>query len=228
MDTSALKAYTKLTAFLGHALGPDYEISLFNYVNREFVIVAIANIGVSGRKLGDTLSEEELRISSEGRLKDSSYIVHYKNRSTSGKVLRASTLFIKDEEEQLTGLLCINFDDSHYTELSDRILELCHPHAFVETNFSYNSGYMEESTAGDDPLLTSISLKKECLDEIVEELLQKQDLNRETLGVKEKLLLVKQLEEIGVFDRKGAVSQAAKLLNCSLATMYRYLAQIKK
>lgn len=224
MDTSALKAYTKLTAFLGHALGPDYEISLFDYVNKEFVIVAIANIGVSGRKLGDTLSQEELRISSEGRMKDSNYIVHYKNRAQNGKVLRASTLFIKDEEEQLTGLLCINFDDSRYTELSDKILELCHPHAFVETNFTYNSSYMEESTQGEDPLVASIAIKKESIAELIEELVA----GRENLNAKEKLQIVKELEALGVFERKGAVGQAAKLLNCSLATMYRYLAQIKK
>lgn len=220
MDTGALKAYTKMTAFLGHALGPYYEVSLFDYVGQSFVLVAIANVGISGRKLGDTLSEEEMRISSEGKQKDSNYIVHYKNRAISGKVLRASTLFLKNEQEELTGLLCINFDDSHYTELSDKILELCHPHAFVETNFSYNNQYMEKGLP--DKEADSGSIERQ-----IERLILQLGMDKATLGSKEKLRIVKELERSHILERKGAINKAAQALGCSQATMYRYIAQAK-
>lgn len=225
MDTGALKAYTKLTAFLGHALGPYYEVSLFDYVGQSFVLVAIANVGISGRKLGDTLSEEEMRISSEGKQKDSNYIVHYKNKASSGKVLRASTLFLKNEQEELSGLLCINFDDSHYTELSDKILELCHPHAFVETNFSYNSKYMEKSLPEQEGNSEANGL--ESVEKQVERLILQLGMDKATLGSKEKLRIVKELEKNHTLERKGAIQKAAQALGCSLATMYRYIAQAK-
>lgn len=52
MASQLLQQYVKLTEFLGHTLGPDYEVALHDLTDRNRSIVAIANSHVSGRKLG--------------------------------------------------------------------------------------------------------------------------------------------------------------------------------
>ena len=55
MASQLLQQYVKLTEFLGHTLGPDYEVALHVLTDRNRSIVAIANSHVSGRKLGRRL-----------------------------------------------------------------------------------------------------------------------------------------------------------------------------
>lgn len=53
------------------------------------------------------------------------YIINYTGQLSNGKTLRSSTMFIKDGGK-LVGLLCVNFDDSRFHEVSDTILRLVH------------------------------------------------------------------------------------------------------
>ena len=62
MASQLLQQYVKLTEFLGHTLGPDYEVALHDLTDRNRSIVAIANSHVSGRKLGAPLTNTALKI----------------------------------------------------------------------------------------------------------------------------------------------------------------------
>lgn len=61
MASQLLQQYVKLTEFLGHTLGPDYEVALHDLTDRNRSIVAIANSHVSGRKLGAPLTNTALK-----------------------------------------------------------------------------------------------------------------------------------------------------------------------
>ena len=60
-NNQLLQQYARLTNFLGHTLGPDYEIVLHDFTDREHSIVAIANNTVSGLEIGAPLPEVERR-----------------------------------------------------------------------------------------------------------------------------------------------------------------------
>ena len=47
-----LQHYVKLTEFLGHALGPDYEVALHELTEDSNQIIAISNGELTGRHLG--------------------------------------------------------------------------------------------------------------------------------------------------------------------------------
>lgn len=126
MASQLLQQYVKLTEFLGHTLGPDYEVALHDLTDRNRSIVAIANSHVSGRKLGAPLTNTALKILRDKSYESQDYLLHYRGVSADGRILRSSTFFIK-QNGKLIGMLCINFDDSRYHAVSEEILRLCHP-----------------------------------------------------------------------------------------------------
>jgi len=105
-----LQQYVKLTEFLGHTLGPDYEVALHDLTDRNRSIVAIANSHVSGRELGAPLTNTALKILRDKSYESHDYLLHYRGVSADGRILRSSTFFIK-QNGKLIGMLCINFDD---------------------------------------------------------------------------------------------------------------------
>ena len=122
-------------------------------------------------------------------------------------------------------MLCINFDDSRYRELSDRILKLRHPDIFVETNFAYNE---EAAAVQAAPSPTEVSESfpnslTELTDHVLDEELRSREANGERLSHREKLALVEILNAKGIFMMKGAVKYVADKLGCSQTTIYRYL-----
>ena len=52
MTEQLLLHYTRLVEFLGHVLGPDYEIILHEILPEQSRVAAIANGGISGRDVG--------------------------------------------------------------------------------------------------------------------------------------------------------------------------------
>ena len=77
------------------------------------------------------------------------FVEHYYTMTQHGKVLRSSSMFIKDEYGQLAGILCINFDDNRFHDISQKIMELCHPDAYVEANFVFDKNRVPDKLSGD-------------------------------------------------------------------------------
>ncbi len=227
MSNPLLQQYINLTEFLGHALGPDYEVALHDLTDRNRSIIAIANSHVSGRKIGAPLTNVALKILMDKSYEHSDYRLHYCGVSANGKTLRSSTLFIK-HNGKLIGLLCLNFDDSRHQRISEDILRLCHPDAFVETNFQLDEDCIREclpAEAGTESFHNSIEA---VAADAVERALDKLGVTADRLTPEERIQIITQLEADGIFLLKGAVKDLAEALHCSQASIYRYLSQIKK
>lgn len=212
-----LKKYVPLVEFLGIVLGKHCEIVLQDCADKQ-CIVSIANGEVSGRNEGAPLTDFALRIMSEGEWKDKDYICLYKGTTSDSRRLQSSTYFIKDDEK-LIGMLCINTDTTKYKELSDAVLKLggLIPE-FAENNFE-NNGVCEETFSDSLP---------EVIRNNIMQILEDSSLPPDRLRQGEKIELVRQLNNRGIFQLKGAVSAAAEEFSCSEATMYRYLSKINK
>lgn len=224
MPNGWIQRYMKLTEFLGSVLGPDYEVVLHDLNDADKSIIAIANGHVSGRTIGAPLTSVALQSIINHSYETQDYRLNYVGVAGT-KLLRSSTFFVKDEEGRLVGMLCINFDDSRYRELSDRILKLRHPDIFVETNFAYNE---EAAAVRAAPSPTEVSESfpnslTELTDHLLDEELRLREENGERLSHRDKLALVAILNDKGIFMMKGAVKYVADKLGCSQTTIYRYL-----
>ena len=69
MDKELKRHYTLIVDFLGHILGPDYEVALHELTADSNRIVAIANGELTGRHLGSPLSNKMLAFVA-GRMYD--------------------------------------------------------------------------------------------------------------------------------------------------------------
>lgn len=224
MTPSWMRPYLKLTEFLGAVLGPDYEVVLHDLGHEDKSIIAIANGHVSGRTIGAPLTSMILQAIVNHSHDTPDFRLNYVGLA-GDKLLRCSTLFIRDEAGALVGLMCVNFDDSRYRELSDRLLKLRHPDIFVETNFVFNdelsATVANPTAAGRESLHATLP---DVTDYLLTEALTRRAGNR--LSHRDKLALVEALDAKGVFLMKGAVRHVAERLGVSQTTVYRYLAQV--
>lgn len=227
VNTTTLHQYIRLTKFLGDVLGPDYEIVLHDLTDKNCSVVAIANGYISGRSPGAPLTAMMLSELQKKSYAHADARMNYSGISASGKMLRSSTFFIKDESGEPVGLLCINFDDSRYQNLSDQLLKLRHPDEFVESNFLFNTvldRFEEKAKPSSETFYNSIS---ETIHETMDSAISETGLAAGRLNLDEKMAVIAALEEKGAFMLKGSVKEVAKRLNCSSVSIYRYLAKIR-
>lgn len=225
IPNALLQQYVKLTEFLGVALGPDYEVALHDLTDRNRSIIAIANGHISGREIGAPLTNVALSILMDRSYETRDWLLHYTGVSAGGKQLRSCTMFIK-QGGQLIGMLCINFDDSRYQAVSRQILSLCHPDRFAaQLSQPESSGGEAPSSCRTETFRNSTEAV--ALDAIHHEL-ERLGVSAERLTSGERLQIITALEESGIFLLKGSVKDVAAGLRCSQASVYRYLARLRK
>ena len=234
MNSDILQHYTVLVEFLGKALGPDYEVVLHDLSSKDFAIAAIANGHISGRKVGGPLTDAALRMLSSRAYETDDFLSNYRGIAPNGHVLRSSTMFIRDEEDHPMGLLCINFDDWRYKELTEKLLSIIHPESYLDQHPAYTQPLMqktEETSAPQEntaaPITENFSMDIPALmQKIFDEATASLETPIDRLNQFERREIVERLNEQGLFQLKGAVSFVARKFSCSNATIYRYLSEI--
>ncbi len=222
MNRTMLRQYIKLVEFLGVVLGPTYEITLHDVRGKESSIVAIVNGSISGRTLDSpptTMAMRAIADNAEGL----DYRANYNGLSSTNKALRSSTYYIKDSGGNLVGMLCLNFDDSQFHAVTDRIFQLIHPDQYVADSIIIRSDILEEADTerfGDS--VVSVA------DSVIQEVLAEDGVPVERLSQVEKVKIVAKLEQRGIFRLKGAVAHVSNALCSSPASIYRYLAQVRR
>ena len=132
MNEFNMGRYIDISNFLSTLLGPDYEIIVYDLKH----ILHIVNGEISGRKSGDTISPAMKTILNRSTSSTEKWLSNYRALSGNGKILRCSTFYIKDTDNNLIGALNISFDDNRYKELSNLVFSLCHPDSYVSKNIS--------------------------------------------------------------------------------------------
>ena len=158
------------------------------------------------------------------------YIINYTGQLSSGKTLRSSTMFIKDGGK-LVGLLCINFDDSRFHELSDNILRLVHPDDFVHHHYFPNDAPAKQPAAPQHTHAQPTEHFQSDMNGLMEDLFA--TVTKDTgvplrrLTQAERAEIVARLYEQGMFELRGAVQFTVQKLGCSQASVYRYIKNAK-
>ena len=208
-----IKQYIPLVDFLAQVMGPYTEIVLHDVSNIDCSVVAIKNNHISGRTVGSPATDLVLKILKDKKYKDKPFITNYRGISASGKLLKSSTYFIRDEQQHIIGLLCINIDYEKFAQFRNFLNELLD---FPADNH------------GEDPLEHFSTSVKEIAHESIVSIMSKFDVSPHRMSQEEKIKIVKEMYDNGVFLLKGAIGEVASLLKTSEATIYRYLNKIKK
>lgn len=230
MKKEIFDQYENLVCFLGKTLGTNYEI-VFHLIEEDHsYIAAIANNSISGRTKNSPLTGFALELMKKKEYLKSDYVTNYKAKSNGANHIQGSTFFIKDDQGNLDGMLCINTDYTKYKDIANDILQLI--------NIKNDDTDNQNNTVR--PTQLSSSAAQETGDEFVEVLSSNiKDIIFEVIGPgvfnenfllnqDAKIHIVEQLEKKGIFQLKGAVSQVAEVLNVSEPSVYRYLKIVTK
>lgn len=214
MSTTADAVFAALTPVvdgIAATFGRSCEVVLHDYRDPERSVVAVAG-AVTGRRIGDSMSEIGMRVLAHGA--EAGNEVGYVTRTQDGRMLKCTTLPLRDTDGTLVGALCVNIDLSainHAATLLTDLVGLTVPPAVepaATTDFS-----------GD-------------LDQVVEPLVTRAERAHAVpvaaLGREQRLELVRLLQDAGVFALRGAPARVARRLGISRTGLYNDLAAVKR
>lgn len=196
---------------LYETLGCRYEVILHDLSQLEQSIVAVRG-NITNRKVGGPPTNYLLKFLRKYG-DEAPNQINYRNETSDGRVLRSSTMFIRDEDGHIVGSLCINQDLTDYIVASKLIQE----------NISFQES--EEKVEGTEEVFAhDISEVMEVMVSGELEVMQKPVAYMQK---EDKLAVVESLEEKGIFDIKGAVEYVAERLGVTNFTVYNYLKEIR-
>lgn len=211
MENRLLDKYKILVEFLAEVLGENTEVVLHDVEDFENSIVAIKNGHISGRKVGDSLTDLALNILKDKENLKNDYLTNYTTKIFQDKKLKSSTYFIKDKQN-LKGMLCINIDLSKYVETRDLL------NSFIESSPNLEENKSENKFS--EQFNSSI---EELIDSIIFNIIKAAAVHPKRMTADEKKEITKKLAKKDVFLLKNSVSKVANELFTSEATIYRYL-----
>jgi predicted transcriptional regulator YheO len=202
--------YIPLVNFLGDVLGKNCEIVLHDFKNPDSSIIVICNGHLSKRNVGGPMTNLLLKTLQK---KKNDYLTNYKALGPDGKEFFSSTYFIKNMQGEKIGAICINFDIQVYKD-AYKALEK----AFGLADEAEELPNYEESFQNNT---------EETVKLLINEAMKKSLIPFANMTVEDRILLIKELEDSGVFMYKGSVSLVAKHLKMSEPTVYRYISKIR-
>lgn len=210
-----VKNFIPIANFLGEILGSNTEIILHDLTNYKQSTVHIINAHISGRKIGDPITDLMLDFISNESKGDKQYICNYNSKTADGKLLYSSTFFIRDEKNKIVGALGLNSDYHEFKKSLSFITSLL-PNYIDEKANTLN--HIKENLSSDPQELT---INK--IDAIINQF----DVVPSRMTVEEKTEVMAALNDCGVFNIRGSIQEVADKLHMSEPSVYRYIKKIK-
>ena len=112
MESGKLEELRHIARGIAAQFGPNCEVVVHDLSQHpDHTIVAIENGHVSGRKVGDGASNVVLERM-EHQDQEAQDHLSYLTRTPDGKLLKSSSIYIRDESGRVCAIFCINFDIS--------------------------------------------------------------------------------------------------------------------
>lgn len=212
--------WQKLLSMLENQFGDNCEFILHDLTkDYSHTVVDIRNGHITGRSIGDCGSNLGLEVL-RGTVKDGNRY-NYVSYTRDGKILRSSTMFIKDDEGNTIGCLCVNMDITETIKLESFLKRY---NSYDITGESTNNIPLASST-GQEILASNISDVLEYLIAQADKIAEKpvEQLTRE-----EKIEFVRYLDQKGAFLVTKSSEKVCEHLKISRFTLYNYLDIIRK
>lgn len=206
-DKELLGVYESLVPFLATVGGPGVEVVVHDVTDPECSLIAISN-NLSGRSIGDPMTDLAKELQSEGTYTDLPYVSNYGGKSREKDFL-SSTYFIKNEG-RLIGLLCINRDMSAVQNLNAAL-------AVLMDRYNLNKQTDDRYRENLETPVTDILRNR------IAEIVHADGVDPARMSARERAQIVHRLSEEGLLNMKGAVTEIAAQLSVSVPTVYRYL-----
>ena len=210
MQKSIIDFYSRLAHGIASQFGPNCEVVVHDLQDNdhEHSIVAIENGHISGRRVGDGPSHIVLE-SLQNEKKHQNDRLAYLTKTKDGKILKSSTIYIRDDNDKIIGIFGINYDITLLLAMEK------HLHALSGT---------KTENAPAEPISLNVS---DLLDELIDQSVRNIGKPVALMSKDDKVQVVKQLNEAGAFLITKSGPKVCQFLGISKYTLYSYLDEIK-
>jgi len=203
-----IKRYIPIVHGIAGTFGSNCEVVLHDFADLKESIVVIENGRVTGRDTSSPMTDHSLQQVKAGKTEKD--IINYSGKGSDGRLIKSTTMFIRDDHDKVIGCLCINFDA---TELS-----------LARNALSALLDFGHDDVKEETPSKKINDVLKEVVEAKIEEIGKPiAYMNKE-----EKVRVVQDLDHQGVFLIKGAIDYVADILCVSRYTIYNYLDETRE
>ena len=207
MTEAQLDFYKRLAHALALQFGSGCEVVVHDLeaADPSHSIVAIENGHVTGRRLGDGPSHVVLEALHAGgeRLEDR---LAYLTKTADGKILKSSTVFIRDDDGRAVGIFAVNYDITILRAMGDTIAEVV--------------GTEPSAPREPEPIVRSVA---DLLDDLIEQSVQLVGTPVALMSKEEKVRAIRYLNDTGAFLITKSGPKVCKFFGISKYTLYTSL-----
>ena len=204
-ENSKLELLRQVAAGVAAQFGSNCEVAIHDLSrDPDRSIVFIANGHVSGRKVGDgasTVVMEQLRTQ-DPEPKDH---LCYLTKTPDGKILKSSTVYIRDRKGKVSAILAINYDISRLILMEEAL------HDLTSTG---------EEVPSEPERITNVS---DLLDELIQQSVALVGKPAAVMNKDDKVKAIQFLSQNGAFLITKSGDKVAKYFGISKYTLYSYI-----
>ena len=204
-ENSKLELLRQVAAGIAAQFGSNCEVAIHDLSrDPDRSIVFIANGHVSGRKVGDGASNvvmEQLRTNDPAPQDHLCYLT----RTPDGKILKSSTVYIRDRKGRVSAILAINYDISRLILMEEAL------HDLVSTG---------EEVPAEPERITNVN---DLLDELIQQSVALEGKPAAVMNKDDKVKAIQFLSQNGAFLITKSGDKVAKYFGISKYTLYSYI-----
>lgn len=218
MDAHLIDVYKRLAHALAVQFGSNCEVVVHDLETQdpEKSIVVIENGHVTGRSEGDGPSHVVLEAIKAGTVHKLDDRLAYLTKTSDGRVLRSSTVFIRNEQGKVVGILGINFDITVMVAASHALNDLT---GYATEEASTSSAETAE------PIVTNVA---DLLDDLIQQSVEMIGKPAALMSKDERVRAIRYLNDTGAFLITKSGPKVCKYFGISKYTLYSYLDEAKE
>lgn len=210
-DREILHSYIGVADGIGKIFGNCCETTIHSLENPLKSLIYINNSDITGRQIGSPLTDLALELIEKSKYDKEDVIGPYFSKTASGRQLRSVTILIRNESKELIGFVCINLDISApVNQFMKNLLSPDNQPAEDAVSENYSN------TVGDLVRSAFLGVQKKI------------NLLTGISPIEKSKKIVQKLQDLGIFEIKGAVDIVAVELGVSKFTVYNYLREVRQ
>ncbi|MGW8959119.1 helix-turn-helix transcriptional regulator [Paenibacillus sp. NPDC055715] len=217
MQTEAqtiLNSYIPIAKTIAKMFGSQCEVVIHDLTKPQSSVMFTVNNHVTGREVGQSFDHLVKQVLLSDKFKED-HLAGYEIETEDHRLVKSSTTLIRDFQGQVIGALCINYDMDLMLQMK-KMLDNLMPVGHTEQQSSDELKEQEES----------IQNIEDITDQLIQQIIT--NIPHPFMKRREKIELIRFMDEKGIFLLKGAVDKVADKLGISRVTVYSYLDEVRK
>ncbi len=217
MDANQVDFYTRLAHAIAMQFGTNCEVVVHDLETEdpERSIVAIENGHVTGRSVGDGPSHVVLEAAKAGKLHKLDDRLGYLTKTNDGRILRSTTVFIRNDEGAVVGILGINYDITIISAAAKTLNGL---------TGSPEKASEDANEPEPEPIVKNVA---DLLDDLIEQSVALVGKPAALMSKDERVRAIGYLNDTGAFLITKSGPKVCKYFGISKYTLYSYLDEAK-